>query len=117
MSHDPTDWKHCTGCGSCKAIRKEGWVPQEVYVTTVSGGANDTPEYRFHKDFDKGMYAYEDARKEGLSPYSTTLAGVERAQKEVKSHTAALRDSKKVGIEFGPGVKVAPGVDKEKYIK
>jgi hypothetical protein len=86
-------------------------------VGVVPGGANDTKEHRFHMDFDKGMYAYEKARKEGLRPPTSDLRGVARAHAQVKSHEAALRDSKKAGIEFHPDVKVAAGVDKEKYIR
>ncbi len=117
MKHDPTDWQHCTSCTDCNAIRKDSWKPQTIYVSTVPGGSKDTAEHRMHMDFDKDMDAYSDAKAEGLQPTSTTRAGVKKAQAQVKSHEAALKDASKVGIEFPENIKVAPGVDKEKYFK
>jgi hypothetical protein len=86
-------------------------------VGVVPGGSKDNKEFRFHMDFDKDMNAYRDARAEGLQPEQISQKAVRKAQAQVKSHEAALRDSKKVGIEFPENVKVAPGVDKEKYFK
>ncbi len=117
MKHDPTDWKHCTACAECNTIRKDGWVPQTVMVGTVPGGSRDTPEFRMHMDWDKDLNAYRDAKAEGLQPKQTTAKAVRAAQVEVKSHEAALRDASKVGIEFPENIKVAAGVDKEKYFK
>ena len=84
---------------------------EPFWAGVVPGGAKDTEEIRMHLSFDQDMYNYADARAEGLRPYNTQATGLKRAQLEVKSHTKALKDAHKVGIEFGPDTKVAPGVD------
>lgn len=78
---------------------------------TVPGGSKDTRDYRFKADFDKGLYAYEKARKDGLEPESTTLGGVERAKEQVQSHKRGLEKLKKMGVETDI-VKTAPGVER-----
>ena len=110
--HD--DWRPGATCEDCQIDYITNRV--RVYHTpfwggVIEGGAKDNEETRMHLDFDSDMYAYEDARNEGLRPYSTTKAGVKRATDEVTSHTKALKAADKVGIEFGPDTKVAPGVD------
>lgn len=76
---------------------------------TVPGGYNDTNGSQFHRNFDKGMYAYEKARKEGLEPKATTVEAVREAEKQVASQQKAVKKLKKVGdVE---GLKVASGVD------
>lgn len=76
---------------------------------TVPGGANDTKEYRFHKDFDKGMNEYAKARDEGLQPKHSTLDAVKDEHKKVKSQQRALKKLSKVadtdGIPTAPGVR------------
>ena len=82
MKHDPTDWKHAIRCAPCNEKRKEGWVPQTVYVGTVPGGANDTPEHRWHmKGFDSEMNAYKGAVDNGLNPSAITHDAVEAAER------------------------------------
>ena len=116
----PKTWKGGATCDSCQAnstqARADVWRGSPL-IGTVPGGSKDTAEHRMHMDFDKDMDAYSDAKAEGLQPTSTTRAGVKKAQAQVKSHEAALRDASKVGIEFPENIKVAPGVDKEKYFK
>jgi len=113
-------WRPGSTCAPCQEhlaqVRASKYnVPPLTGV--VPGGSKDTAEFRGHMDFDKGLYAYADARAEGLQPDSTTLKGVAKAHSRVKSQEAALRDASKFGFEFGPGIQTAPGVDREKYVK
>ncbi len=82
MKHDPTDWKHAIECAPCNEIRWENHVPQTVYIGTVPGGANDTPEHRWHmKGFDKEMTKYKGAVDNGLNPSAITEQAVEAAER------------------------------------
>jgi hypothetical protein len=94
------------GC-RCGAQFDDYVMPKVPLVGTVPGGANDTADYRFHMDFDKGMDRYVAARRNGLAPAATTVAAVEQAEAQAASQQRAL---KKLG-GAGEQLKVAPGVD------
>ncbi len=95
--HDPKDWRHCMECKPCNDERKDGWVPQTVYIGTVPGGANDSPEHRWHmKGFDQEMTAYKGAVDNGLNPSTITLAGVEAAERGY-DHVDQMKMDDRVG--------------------
>lgn len=66
-------------------------MPDTPLIGTVPGGHNDSARHQFHREFDRGMYAYEKARKEGLQPSATTVAAVEAEHKAVRSQQRALK--------------------------
>jgi hypothetical protein len=108
ISNHPYDYdEERDGC-RCIARYDDYEMPKIPLFGTVPGGANDTPEYRFHMDFDKGMNKYSKARKDGLKPKATTAQAVEKAEREVASQERAL---KKLG-GAGEHLKTAPGVDR-----
>lgn len=98
--------------GTCAQCRAEAWRNHErpnIYLGTVPGGFNDSDGHSFHRNFDKGMYEYEKARKEGLQPKATTVEAVREAQDQVRVHKKALKKLNKVAdVE---GINVAPGVE------
>jgi hypothetical protein len=102
---------YLTHMGECGACRAAGWERHEQprwYVGTVPGGFNDSKD-RFHRTFDKGLDAYEKARKEGLEPSATTVDAVRREEQDVASQQRAVEKLRKVtDVE---GVKVKPGVE------
>lgn len=83
----------------CQKYREIQVPPVGVVTAVVPGGANDTPTYRFHKDFDKGLDKYATARKNGLEPRSTTVAAVDAAEREAASQRRALKKLEKMGVE------------------
>lgn len=102
------------GCGGCECIhRYDNYeMPKTVLVGVVPGGANDTEAYRFHKDFDKGLYAYEKAKKDGLQPEGTSLEAVERTKRKVASQERGLKKLRAMGaIENIDSVKTLKGVE------
>ena len=108
ISNHPYDYdEERDGC-RCIARYDDYVMPEVPLFGTVPGGANDTPEYRFHMDFDKGMERYASARSNGLEPAATTVAAVERAEAQAASQQRAL---KKLG-GAGEELKVVPGVEK-----
>ena len=108
ISNHPYDYDaERDGC-ACTARFDDYVMPDVPLFGTVPGGANDTRDYRFHMDFDKGMDKYAAARRNGLQPKSTTIAAVEQAEAQVASQERAL---KKLG-GAAEGVKTAPGVEK-----
>ena len=98
--------------GECEQCRTTAWdqhVVPRIYVGTVPGGYNDQGGNKFHRQFDKGMYEYEKARKEGLQPKATTVEAVREEHEMVKSQERAVKKLKRVGdVEQ---VKVRPGVE------
>lgn len=101
----------CGDCDGCVCVHAFDNTPEPTtpLFGTVPGGFNDTQANRFHRDFDKGMYAYEKARKEGLQPKATTLDAVEEAQRSVKSSSRAVKKLSKIGDVSG--LKVPAGVE------
>ena len=82
MIHDPTDWKHTIECQPCNDERKDGWVPQTVYVGVVPGGSKDSAAHQWHmRGFDSEMTAYKGAVDNGLSPSTITHQAVEAAER------------------------------------
>ncbi len=109
--HDSKDWKHSAGCETCKKERKDGWVPQIIYVGIVPGGSKDTAEVKWRRDFGPGLDAYKQARDEGLQPDHSDLKSVEMAHKRVKSQEQAIRKIKNYAdID---GLKTTPGVNRD----
>jgi hypothetical protein len=104
--------EQCDDCGGCTCVHAfDNMPPSKMpYFGTVPGGANDTKEYRFHRDFDKGMNEYKKARDEGLQPAQTTIDAVETAQNQVRSQTKAAKLLKNEtdldGLNFAAGVDV-----------
>ena len=98
---------------ACAAFRDVDVPPLGLLASTVEGGYNDSRgdvRYDFQKGFDKGLDAYAGARKEGLKPKSTTVAGVEAAQREVKSHQRGINKLRKAGVDTSE-LKTAAGVE------
>ena len=95
------------GC-ACTAQYDDYEMPAVPLFGTVPGGSRDTPDYRFHMDFDKGLDKYAAARRNGLQPAATTETAVEQAEAQVASQTRAL---KKLG-GAGDELKTVPGVEK-----
>ncbi len=109
--HDPTSWKHAAACEACNIERKDGWVPQTIYIGIVPGGSKDTLDVQAHRDFDPGLVAYKQARDEGLQPDHSDLKSVEMAHKRVKSQEDALKKIKNYAdID---GLKTTPGVNRD----
>ena len=98
---------------ACAAFREVDVPPLGLLSSTVSGGFNDSrgdAQYDFQKNFDKGLDAYAGARKEGLAPKTTTVAGVEAAQREVKSQQRGIDKLRKAGADTSE-LKTAAGVE------
>ena len=98
--------------GECDTHRAEAWdrhVVPRLYVGTVPGGFNDSKAMQFHRNFDKGMYEYEKARKEGLQPKATTVDAVQQEHNRARSQKRALKKLSKVAdvseLKTIPGVK------------
>ncbi len=87
------------GC-ECIARFQDYDMPKTPLFGVVPGGSKDTPDFRFHNDFDKGVNSYAKARGEGLAPKSTTVAGVEAAHREVRSQERALKKMGGAGEEL-----------------
>lgn len=104
--------EQCDDCGGCTCVHAYDNMPESKmpYFGTVPGGANDTPEYRYHRNFDPGMNAYAKARAEGLQPKRSDLAAVAEAQETVTSQTKAAKLLKNEtdldGLRFAPGVDI-----------
>ena len=82
MIHDPTQWKHTIECQPCNEKRKDGWVPQTVYVGVVPGGSKDSAAHQWHmRGFDKEMDTYKGAVDNGLNPSAITMQAVEAAER------------------------------------
>jgi len=108
ISNHPYDYDEERGGCRCIARFDDYEMPDVPLFGTVPGGANDTKEYRFHMDFDKGLDKYAAARRNGLAPKATTVAAVEQAEAQVASQERAL---KKLGGN-SEGLKTVPGVEK-----
>ena len=99
------------GCqhDACLRFRNLDVPPVGVVTAVVPGGANDTEAYRFHKDFDKGLDKYAEAKRNGLQPKGTTVRAVEAAKAEVASHERALKKLRK--YQDVDGIKTVSGVE------
>lgn len=88
----------CDDCGGCVCVHQ--WddyeMPDTPLFGTVPGGHNDTEAHKFHRTFDKGMDAYQKARKEGLQPSAATLESVEKEHDRVRSHQRAVKKLRNV---------------------
>lgn len=111
MKHDPTDWKHAIACKPCNKERSADWVPQTVYLGIVPGGANDTPDIQWRRDFGPGLDAYKKARDEGIQPDHSTLESVDAAHRRIKSQEAGLKAIK--NFSDIDGVRTTPGVNRD----
>ncbi len=122
MSNSPTEhqgqahdeWRLGATCGDCQGMHRdnrERVYSRPFYAINFPGGARSNEEARMHLDWDKTLTSYQDAKADGLQPYSVTPAGIKRAQDEVTSQEKALKVAKHVGFEFKTGTKIAPGVD------
>jgi len=91
-------YTQCDDCNGCICVHQ--WddyeMPKTPLFGTVPGGHNDDNANRFHRDFDKGMYAYEKARKEGLQPKATSVEAVEAEHNRVRSQQRAVEKLKNV---------------------
>jgi hypothetical protein len=100
----------CDGCEEVMALVRASKSNRPPLVGVVPGGANDTEEFRFHMDFDKGMDAYTKAKKEGLQPKRSDLSAVKAAQDQVRSQEKAAKILKNEtdldGLNFAKGVNV-----------
>lgn len=109
--HEDETWNWGINCDDCYAGR--GFELQRApMVGTIPGGHNDvhgSAQYKFQRDFDPGLEAYEKARGEGLSPKATTVKAVEEAHAEVKSHERGVKKLRDMGVE--EPLPVAAGVD------
>lgn len=105
-------YEECPDCGGCVCVHTwdEYQMPKMPVFATVPGGSRETGDYRFHREFDPGMYAYEKAVGDGLQPESTTLEGVREAKEQAMSHQRAKKKMKKMGMD-PDGLMTAPGVD------
>lgn len=111
ISNHPYDYDAERGGCRCIARYDDYVMPEVPLFGTVPGGANDTQEYRFHMDFDKGLDRYSKARANGLQPNTTTVKGVEEAEAQAASQQRAVDKLKKQG-DLPEGVKTVPGVEK-----
>lgn len=91
----------------CVAFRNVDVPPTGITMGVVPGTSKDTGSYRYHRDFDKGLDKYREARENGLQPKGTTVKAVNDAKAEAASHARAL---KKLG-GAGDNLKTAKGVD------
>ena len=89
------------GCQSeaCVQLRNADIPPLGMIPAIVPGGANDTAEYRFHKDFDIGLDEYRSAKQAGLQPKSTTKGAAEAAEREVYDQASALKTLDSMGAD------------------
>jgi len=100
----------CDDCDGCICVHQ--WdnyeMPKTPLFGTVPGGYNDSKN-KFQRNFDKGMYAYEKAKAEGLQPAATTVEAVEAEHEKVRSQQRALEKVKQFAdvedIKTAPGVK------------
>ena len=108
ISNHPYDYDEERGGCRCIARYDDYQMPKTPVFGTVPGGANDTREYRFHMDFDKGMDRYAKARANGLAPAATTVDAVDAAERQAASQERAL---KKLG-GAGEELRTVPGVER-----
>jgi len=66
----------------------------------MKGGSRQVDrEMAYTHSFEDGLHRYREARRSGEQPDSTTVEGVENAQKRVESFDRAHRKLDKAGIE------------------
>ena len=94
----------------CLRYRALDIPPLGMIPTTVPGGANDTPEHRFHKTFDKGLDQYREARRHGIQPRTTEYGAVEKAERQVYEQADALRKLESISDSDTSKLPTAKGV-------
>lgn len=93
--------------GTCSLIMQMADELQEdrknrppIIGAWMKGGTRLVDRQMGHtRSFETGLHRYREARRAGEQPDSTTVEGVERAQKRVESHARARRKLEKAGIE------------------
>jgi hypothetical protein len=94
---------------TCVGLRELPDATMPLFAT-VPGGYNDSPEYRYHKNFERGLDEYRTARSHGLQPPTSNYGGVERMERQLESQQRGINKMKEDSdIE---DVNVAPGVVK-----
>ncbi len=111
----PKTWKDGATCDTCRQavelVRVETFNGT-ILIGIVPGGAGDTPDVQWRRNFGPGLDAYKKAKDEGIQPDHSTLESVNGAHKRVKSQEAALRALKKGGMDIDR-VKTTAGVNRD----
>ena len=110
----PKTWKDGATCGTCEQtveLARVATFNGTILVGIVPGGAGDTPDVQWRRDFGPGLDAYKKAKDEGIQPDHSDLKSVDKAHKRVKSQEAALKTLDKQGVDTSY-LKVTPGVER-----
>ncbi len=111
----PKTWKNGATCDTCQAAHVKRIAENSngtILIGIVPGGANDTSDVQWRRNFGPGLDAYRKARDEGLQPDHSTLESVDGAHKRVKSQEAALKALKQGGMDID-NIKTTPGVNRD----
>lgn len=82
-----------------QAEKKAGTLRAFIGGWMVGGSRQVDREMTFTRNFDRGLHRYREARRSGEHPDSTTVEGVEKAQKRVESHARGRKKLEAAGIE------------------
>ena len=110
----PKTWKDGATCSTCEQALEIARIDNyngTILIGIVPGGANDTSEVKWRRDFGPGLDAYKKAKDEGLQPDHSDLKSVDIAHKRVKSQEAALKALDNQGVDTSR-LKVTPGVER-----
>ncbi len=110
----PKTWKDGATCDTCRQaveIARVETFNGTILIGIVPGGANDTDEVQWRRNFGPGLDSYKKARDEGLQPDHSDLPSVNMAHKRVKSQEAALKALDNQGVDTSH-LKVTAGVER-----
>ncbi len=110
----PKTWRDGATCDTCQQTYELALVANyngTILIGIVPGGANDTNDVKWRRNFGPGLDAYKKAKDEGIQPDHSDLKSVNMAHKRVKSQEKALKKLRDGGMDTSQ-IKTTSGVDR-----